>query len=92
MCTVTIIPVDQGGFRLVSNRDELRTRPHAQPPSLQRTPGGGEGLWPVDAGAGGTWIAATRAGLALTLLRTIWPRGTLRPTVAIFRTTLTTFL
>lgn len=68
MCTVTIIPTAApGGFRLVTNRDERRTRPAAVPPSVRRF-GGREALSPTDPQAGGTWVAATDAGLAFTVL------------------------
>jgi hypothetical protein len=66
MCTVTILPLEQG-FRLACNRDELRVRPAALAPVL-RTLGSRQALMPVDPVSGGTWIAVHDAGLAMTLL------------------------
>ncbi|MEM1422544.1 MAG: NRDE family protein [Planctomycetota bacterium] len=67
MCTVTVIPLAGAGLRLVSNRDELRTRP---PSSLPREHaiGGGRALWPVDPTGGGTWIGVSDHGVAMSLL------------------------
>lgn len=67
MCTVTIIPT-ASGYRLVTNRDESRTRPRAEPPRRRALEGGGEALWPTDAKAGGTWVATATHGLTLTIL------------------------
>lgn len=66
MCTVTIIPTREG-FRLVTNRDERRTRPLALPPSRARF-GDREVIRPTDPLGGGTWVAATDAGLVYTVL------------------------
>ena len=66
MCTVTIIPT-RDGFRLVTNRDERRTRPPALPPDV-RVFGTREALCPIDSQAGGAWVAATDAGLVFTVL------------------------
>lgn len=72
MCTVTVIPLPDAGpdaYRLVENRDELRSRPAALPPAVHALAGGrGLALWPTDAGAGGTWIAARCDGLCAALL------------------------
>jgi hypothetical protein len=78
MCTVTIIPVPSSpipsprppstGFRLVTNRDELRSRTAAHPPRWHTLPGDQEAIYPVDPTGGGTWIAATRSGLVLCLM------------------------
>lgn len=62
MCTVSIIEVP-GGFRLLSNRDEQRSRPSAEFPFSW----GSRGIGPLDPGGGGTWIAS-RPGLTLCLL------------------------
>ncbi len=67
MCTVTVIP-SGAGFRLVSNRDELRTRPPCEAPKVRTLESGARAIWPADRLAGGTWIAASDRGLALTLL------------------------
>jgi hypothetical protein len=66
MCTVTIIQTS-GGFRLATNRDEQRARPTALAPSV-RSFGERRALAPTDPQAGGTWVAATDAGLAFTVL------------------------
>ncbi len=68
MCTVTIIPLEGGGLRLVSNRDELRTRPQADTPVIRQIERGIDAAWPTDTLAGGSWIGAGAHGLALTLL------------------------
>lgn len=70
MCTVTIVPYDDG-FRLVSNRDERRDRPAAMPPTVHQLPCT-TAIYPVDPVGGGTWIGVNDAGLAAALLnRTI---------------------
>lgn len=66
------------GFRLVTNRDELRTRPTAMPPQWHALagPSGRDGssegtrraVYPVDPAGGGTWIASSPAGLVLCIL------------------------
>jgi hypothetical protein len=66
MCTVTIIP-RPGGFRLACNRDELRTRPPALPPTVARF-GDRLAALPLDPAGGGTWVAANDAGIVLALL------------------------
>jgi len=75
MCTVTIILLrgERGpGFRLVTNRDEQRTRLKADPPAIREVGGSGKpplrAVWPTDGAAGGTWIAANQRGLVLSLL------------------------
>jgi hypothetical protein len=69
MCTVTIIPLPAGGFRLVTNRDEQRSRAAALPPRVMPIGDVGErGVWPIDGEAGGTWIGASACGTVLTLL------------------------
>lgn len=66
MCTVTIIPT-AAGFRLATNRDESRARPAAIPPA-ERTFGAIRALCPTDPVGGGTWVAATEAGMGFTVL------------------------
>jgi hypothetical protein len=66
MCTVSVI-AHPGLLRLVSNRDELRTRPAALPPALT-TMEGRTVVAPIDAASGGTWIACNDGGLTITLL------------------------
>jgi hypothetical protein len=70
MCTVTIVPFDDG-FRLVCNRDERRDRAAATPPQVCRLEHR-TAVFPADAVSGGTWVAVNDAGLATVLLnRTI---------------------
>lgn len=66
MCTVTIVPHDDG-FRVVCNRDERRTRPAALPPRLLRV-GARIAAFPTDPLGGGTWVGVNDAGLVLALL------------------------
>lgn len=66
MCTVSVIALPDL-LRLVSNRDERRTRPTALPPSLSSI-NGAQILSPTDPASGGTWIASNDAGLAIALL------------------------
>lgn len=84
MCTVSIIPLKPRplhladrvpggtGFRVVCNRDEIRSRaPSAAPKwrAIERAGvPGARAIWPMDMEAGGTWIAAAEHGLVLCLL------------------------
>ena len=85
MCTVSIIGMTQpgargrsipSGYRLVTNRDELRTRPLATPPrwhdaGMCVVPRGEAlacALFPVDPAGGGTWVGASPSGVVLCLL------------------------
>lgn len=72
MCTVTIVraATARGGrfvTRIVCNRDEQRSRAAELPPRCVAV-GARHAVMPIDSGAGGTWVAATDAGLALCLL------------------------
>lgn len=74
MCTVTIIGLERdpangsaGGIRMLASRDEERSRQPATPPTWH-TADGVKGLWPTDPTGGGTWVAVSERGLALTLL------------------------
>ncbi len=66
MCTVSVIRLP-GLLRLVSNRDERRTRPVALAPALANA-GGLRVLAPTDPASRGTWIACSEIGLAVALL------------------------
>ena len=66
MCTVSVITLPRF-LRLVSNRDERRTRPTALPPALNEV-GGLRVLAPTDPASQGTWIACSEIGLAIALL------------------------
>ena len=66
MCTVTWRPsVD--GYDLFFNRDELRTRATARPPS-EADAEGVRYLAPTDSEAGGTWVAVNELGTTVGLL------------------------
>ena len=87
MCTVTLIPVS-GGIRLAANRDESPHRPAALPPRIE-TIRGRAAVMPIDPLSGGTWIAATDAGLVFTLLNAYpEPRDPAAPTPRISRGTI----
>jgi hypothetical protein len=84
MCTVTIVREvgAHGGrklARIVCNRDEQRSRAPELPPRRAAV-GARFAVMPIDSGAGGTWAAATDAGLALCLLNVnplpVVPRST----------------
>lgn len=66
MCTVTIVPNDDG-FRLVCNRDERRDRQAALAPTLHRLRHR-SAIFPVDPDGGGTWVGVNGAGLVAALL------------------------
>jgi len=66
MCTVSFIPVGNK-YYITSNRDEKLTRKKAINPRLHEH-NGAKLLFPKDADAGGTWIAAKENGDAAVLL------------------------
>ena len=66
MCTVTIVPYDDG-FRLVCNRDERRDRPAAIPP-MNRRQSHRTAIYPQDPLGRGTWVGGNDAGLVAALL------------------------
>ena len=69
MCTLSIIPLPDSGYRVACNRDESRGRPAAAPPRWRALDGSTfRALWPTDTQAGGTWIGAGAHGLTLALL------------------------
>lgn len=66
MCTVSVIPLpDAKGYRLATNRDELRTRPAALRPRSHTPAPEFRAIWPVDPDAGGTWVATSDEQLTL---------------------------
>ncbi len=67
MCTLSVISLDGGGYRVVMNRDEERTRSRSVDPEW-REAGEVRAIWPVDPDSGGTWIAAAETGLTLALV------------------------
>jgi hypothetical protein len=66
MCTVSVIRLP-GLLRLVSNRDERRTRPAAFPPAVTHADNL-RVLAPTDPASQGTWVACSEIGLAIALL------------------------
>lgn len=66
MCTVTIVPHEEG-FQLGCNRDERLTRPAALPPEVHLA---GEllAVHPTDLSGGGTWIGVNERGLVVSVL------------------------
>ena len=66
MCTVTIVPLEDG-YRLMCNRDEQHTRPAALPPR-RLSIDGGQATMPIDPQGGGSWIAVTDGGLTIAML------------------------
>lgn len=66
MCTVTIVPHDDG-LRMMCNRDERHDRPPAHAPQPYCV-GRRRAVFPVDPAGGGSWIGANDAGLAVALL------------------------
>lgn len=56
-----------GALRIGMNRDESRLRSKAHPPEVSQT-GGRAAIYPVDPDGGGTWIAASDAGLLFALM------------------------
>lgn len=68
MCTVTIIPLSDGGVRLITNRDERRERAPAFAPEVRESADGLRSLSPLDPAGGGTWVSVTEHGVVLALL------------------------
>jgi hypothetical protein len=67
MCTVSLVPSGQEGFRLIGNRDERRSRPTALRPAIHRLRGC-DAVFPTDPVGGGTWIGVNTGGLAVAIL------------------------
>ncbi len=66
MCTVSWVQ-QPGGYHLLANRDEKRTRGRAVPPAIREC-GGVRYVAPIDSDCGGTWIAANEFGVSVCLL------------------------
>lgn len=77
MCTVTFIPAADRVY-LTSNRDEKQGRSPAMAPAVYDFPSG-KILFPKDADAGGTWIAAHENGNAIVFLNGGWICHTPQP-------------
>ena len=67
MCTVTYIPQPDHSFVLTQNRDEHKDRKPSSFPAT-KTVGQTEVLFPIDGEAGGTWMAVSEQGRAVSLL------------------------
>lgn len=87
MCTMTLVATADR-LRVMFNRDERHTRPEAWHPRMVRT-AGPIALMPIDPTGGGTWIAASGAGLVFGLLNADGPvpiaapsRGAIIPALA----------
>ncbi len=79
MCTLSVIPLPQGGYRLVHSRDEQRGRSPGLPLARRRLSAGGPLVQaPLDPDGGGTWIALRDDGLCVALLN-VNPSATPRP-------------
>lgn len=70
MCTATWIRTKEG-YDLFFNRDELRTRAPALPPSV-RTRLGVRLVTPTDGDAGGTWLGVNERGMTIGLANGAW--------------------
>jgi hypothetical protein len=66
MCTFSIVPRD-GGFRVMSNRDERLDRAIAFQPHVERMDSRAV-IMPIDPVGGGSWIGVNDAGLVATVL------------------------
>jgi hypothetical protein len=64
-----------GGYHLLCNRDERRTRGIAEPPRVFER-AGADYIAPTDVDFGGTWIAVNAHGISLCLLNAAGRRGT----------------
>lgn len=83
MCTVTWRR-EAGAFDVFFNRDERRSRLPALPPREQ-TAHGVRFLAPVDADAGGTWLAANEHGVVVGLLNVYGAENAVRPSQPVSR-------
>ncbi len=67
MCTVSLICLPDGVFRVACNRDEQRSRPTSLPLEIRRF-GHRTAILPIDPVSDGTWIAVNDAGVVLAML------------------------
>lgn len=80
MCTMTWWR-DSDGYHVLFNRDELKTRSEAIPPTNQSTSIGTRFIAPTDPDAGGTWLITNHHGVTVALLN-LWhknPKSNLKP-------------
>lgn len=80
MCTVSWLDDDHGGYCLLFNRDEKRTRGAARSPQIYSRDQV-QFIAPIDADAGGTWIATNEYGVTVCLLNA-YPGQGMRQTPA----------
>lgn len=76
MCTASWVHED-GGYQLLFNRDEKRTRLRADPPRVEPRDGVLT-IAPVDGDYGGAWISVNERGVALCLLNGSYGASCLR--------------
>lgn len=76
MCTASWLHED-GGFQLLFNRDEKRTRMRAEGPCVEARDGV-LAIAPVDGDHGGAWISVNERGVALCLLNGSYGVGGVR--------------
>jgi len=67
MCTLSWV-FEHQDYRVYFNRDESRERQTAIPPRVHKKQMGVEFIAPIDAEAGGSWIAVNQYGLSVCLL------------------------
>ena len=67
MCTVTWEILEPSGYRLLFNRDEMLSRPAAEPPKIFRA-ADTQVIMPTDPQAGGTWISTNAQGVSVCLI------------------------
>ncbi len=67
MCTISIVPIENG-YRVMHSRDELRSRFPEQAPAWRLLENGKTACWPTDTDAGGTWVAVREDGFYLGLV------------------------
>ena len=67
MCTITMVPIENG-YRVMHSRDELRTRSPEQAPAWRMLGNGLRACWPTDTDAGGTWVGVREDGFYLGLV------------------------
>lgn len=78
MCTLSILPFENGEYSLLMNRDESPLRPAALDLKRGHSDSGMEHAYPEDARSGGTWIGANARGVALALMNQ-HPENYVRP-------------
>lgn len=68
MCTISVLPLDDGDLSLMMNRDESPLRPAALDLRQGHSEGGLEHVAPLDPRSGGTWIAVNASGICFALM------------------------